>query len=119
MKVNVKSSVSSMLHSIYLHVFKVLMYVIDQETWERKIDQDTRQPIPTGRTLEQCTRTAQGRVDKIYRVMHSLSNTHQNNNIHTTPSGRVIYYTPIRKSERAYILYTCNNNEIEVFAVYT
>lgn len=119
MKVNVKSSVSSMLHSIYLHVIKVLMYEIDQETGEPKIDPDTRQPIPTGRSLGQCTRTAQGRVGKIYRAMHNLSNTHTSNNTHTTPSGRVIYYTPIRKPEWAYILYTCENNDIDVFAVYT
>lgn len=119
MNVNIETPVFSMLHSIYLHVVKVLMYVIDQETGEPKIDLDTRQPIPTGRTLGQCTRTAQGRVSKIDRAIHNLPNTHINNKAHTTPSGRVIYYTPIRKPERAYLLYTCNNNDIEVFAVYT
>ena len=119
MNINVESQVNSMLHAIYLHVIKVLMYEIDRETGEPKIDPDTNQPIPTGRKRELCVKTAKGRVAKIDRAIHTLSTTHKNNNTHTTPSGRVIYYTPIRKPERAYILYTCANNNIEVFAVYT
>lgn len=86
MTINIESPVFSMLHSIYLHVVKVLMYEIDQETGEPKIDPDTRQPIPTGRSLGQCTRTAQGRVNKIDRAIHNLSNTHTSNNTHITPS---------------------------------